>query len=267
MSNNGNNGGGGGNNTMLIVVVVCCCSSLAIAGFLWYASKNRDKFTWLDWLWDLFEDEEDPVAPSPYVEPAPLEGTEFTPSPSESPSSETGETGEPSPSGKPTGGRPRPRPGGRPRPRPGGGPRPLPQQPPAPGGRPPGGRPRPPSGARPPRPPGGKPARDACSPANMCVPGQLNMLQLASGANNTPVCKQCVKKPDCYAWSGVQQRVCTDNGLTQVGSQGVPIQRGTLPRAPGAPIAAASRIAAGGGGGTAQKKSNFAPMECNESGV
>ena len=62
----GGGGGGGGQTEITIVVAMCCCSSMAIALFLWYAYYNQEKFTWLNWFFDLFKKkEESPGGPGP----------------------------------------------------------------------------------------------------------------------------------------------------------------------------------------------------------
>jgi hypothetical protein len=63
MFGNGGGGGGGGQTTIAIVVALCCCSSLAVGLFLWYAYRNRENFTWLDWFFDIFDKEDATLAP------------------------------------------------------------------------------------------------------------------------------------------------------------------------------------------------------------
>lgn len=63
MDNFGGGGGSSGQTEIIIVVAICCCSSVAIGIFLFYAYKNQEKFTWLDFLWKLFKKkDEDPNA-------------------------------------------------------------------------------------------------------------------------------------------------------------------------------------------------------------
>lgn len=191
MSNMFGGGGGGGQQEMVIVVAMCCFSSLAIAGFLFYAYKNQEKFKWLDWFFDLFDkDSPEPTTSPPSGGGEPLPG----PSPDDdwSPEPTTGEPvgDEPTPDMPdiPGGGEPRPPPGGRP-------PRPPP------GGKPP----RPPPGGKPPRPPpGGKP--NACK--RQCKKGAT---KLQKGK-----CMVCKKQPGkkCNKFVPAPKKQCRTSRFT-----------------------------------------------------